>query len=160
ERKSNMAKFTLTVHVDAPREKVFQIFSDFENAAERISGISKLDILTDGPVGVGTRFRETRVMFNKEATEEMEITQLTTGESYTVICESCGCHYESIFRFEPDGERTHVAMEFNAKPLTLFAKLTSPIAGLLFGSMMRKCMLKDLEDLKAFAEGKPAPAAT
>ncbi len=65
-----MAKFKLTTRVKAPAEKVFALFSDFSNVAGRIAGITKVEVLTAGPIGVGTRFRETRMMFMKKVAEE------------------------------------------------------------------------------------------
>ncbi len=66
--------FICEQQVAAPPEKVFAMMSDFANAPQRISGISKVEMLTDGAVGVGTKFKETRVMLGKEATETMEVT--------------------------------------------------------------------------------------
>lgn len=150
-----MGQFSLNISVDAPKEEVFRIFTDFENAPKRVRGISKLEVLTDGPVGVGTRFRETREMFKREATEEMEITQLTPGESYTVGCETCGCEYATVFRFTPTRSGTDVEMQMTTRAISLFAKIMSPIMSLMMGPMMRKCMMQDMADLKAAAEGKP-----
>ena len=60
----------MSEHVTAPREVVFEVAADFHNAAElNIQGIDSLEVLTDGPIGVGTRFRETRVMMGKSSTE-------------------------------------------------------------------------------------------
>lgn len=46
----------------APRERVFDVCSSFEHAADRIAGIERVEMLTDGPMRVGTWFRETRIM--------------------------------------------------------------------------------------------------
>ena len=59
--------------VTRPVEDVFAVFTDLHRAAERIRGIERLEVLTDGPVGKGTRFRETRIMFRREATEEHRV---------------------------------------------------------------------------------------
>ena len=53
---------TVIQRVEAPVEKTFAVYSDVTNAAGRIKGIRKIELLTPGPVGVGTKFRETRVM--------------------------------------------------------------------------------------------------
>lgn len=148
-----MAGLTLTKQVEGSPEEVFAVFTDLEKAPERISGIVKLELLTDAPVGKGTRFRETRIMFKKEATEEMELCEFDPPRAYTVKCESCGCLYETAFRFTPEGPGTKVEMALNAKPITFFAKLMTPMAKLMLGSM-RKAMDKDLEELKAAVESK------
>ena len=147
-----MSSFSFETHIDAPLEATFDVFTDLRQAPERLDQIESLDVLTDGPIGLGTRFRETRVMFGKSCTEEMEISAFTAPSSYTVACDSCGCHYETRFDFEADGHGTRVRSTMTATPLSLGAKLTAPIMGVLFGKSMRKCFEKDLAQLKAHAE--------
>lgn len=139
--------------VSRPVSDVFERFTDLENAAETVRGIEKLELLTDGPVGAGTRFRETRIFFKREATEEMEITEFHPNESYVVGCESCGSVYRTEFRFRPEGEGTKVTMSFQARPVSFFAKLMTPLGFLMSGSI-RKAVDQDMEDLKASLENE------
>ena len=109
-----MAGFVMTRHVSAPQAMVFEYVTDLRRAPERISGITKMEVLTEGPIRAGTRFKETRMMFKRECTEEMEMT-------------------------------------FDAKPLTLFAKIMSVV----MRPMMKGCeraIARDLGDLKAAIE--------
>jgi len=142
----------LSTTVAAPVPEVWSAFADFRNAAGRIKGIKKIEILTDGPIGVGTKFKETREMFKKEAVETMEVTAFEPNSLYTLECMSCGGHFKTTFRFTPSGQGTRVDVETNCRALTLFAKLLSPLTSLMMGPMMRKCMLQDMEDLKAVVE--------
>jgi len=87
-----MANFTIKTHFESPLEVTFELISDFEHAAEHIHAIRQLEVLTPGPVGVGTRFRETHKMFGKESSEEMEVTTFNAPHGYTVECDSCGSH--------------------------------------------------------------------
>jgi hypothetical protein len=102
-------------------------------------------------IAVGTRFRETRVMFGRESTEEMEITEFEPGRKYTVEANSCGAHFQSIFNFSPDGNSTNIDVEINSRPLTFFAKLMSPLGFLMAGSM-KKMIRADIDQLKAYCE--------
>jgi hypothetical protein len=152
-----MAVCTITRQINAPRETVFARASDFATAPNHIRGIKKVEMLTAGPVGKGTRFRETRIMFKREATEEMEVIAFDPPSGYVLGCESCGCRYRSEFRMTPRAGGTEVQMDFNVQPLTLFAK----IMGFLMKPMMKMCVkeiAKDLDDLKASIEGTPPPA--
>jgi hypothetical protein len=142
---------TLTTRVAAPVREVFALFTDFAHAAGRVRGIKKVEVLTPGPVGVGTRFRETRVLFNREATEEMEVTAFEPGRGYTLGCQSCGAVYASAFRFEPDGDGTLVTLDFEARARSLLAKLMAPLSFLMMGTV-KKCIRQDLDDLKKVAE--------
>ncbi|MEZ5990603.1 MAG: SRPBCC family protein [Planctomycetota bacterium] len=152
-----MVSMTLRKQVDAPPERVFDVASDFANAGRNIRAITSLEVLTAGPIGVGTRFRETRTMFGRPATEEMVIIGFERPRSYTVGCENHGCTYRTEFRFEPTAGGTEIAMTFEAVPRTLAAK----VMGFLLRPLLRKCIKeteKDLDDLKAVAEGRPTQA--
>ncbi len=144
--------------IDRPVDQVFTTFTDLENAADRVRGIQKLELVTDGPVGNGTVFRETRVMMKRECTEEMTITEFEPNKSYTVSAHTCGNEYTTKFEFEPTGSGTRVDVTFTSTPQTVLAKLMSPIGWLMSGTM-RKLFDKDLEDLKAHAESNAARSA-
>src|SRR5437016_2004343 len=83
ERPLSMASFTISKQIDAPLDTVFGLFTNLAEAPRRIKGIKNLEVLTPGPVGVGTRFKETRVMFGRDCTEEMQITAFEPGR----LCE-------------------------------------------------------------------------
>jgi carbon monoxide dehydrogenase subunit G len=153
-----MTGLTLTQQINAPVETVFHLATDLDHWAGRIKGITKIERLTTGPVGVGTRFRETRVMFGRQATEEMEFTVFEPNRRYVLEAESCGCHYRSEFRFEPADGGTRVTMEFGAEGRTFMAKLMGKLMGWMMTGTMRKCVQQDLDDLKAAAEAAPQPA--
>lgn len=146
-----MGKISVSRFVAAPPKRVFEIASDFEHAAERITAIKRLELLNGGEIRKGTRFRETRVMFGKEATEEMEITGFDPPNSYQVGCTSCGCWFETRFRFEPDGSGTNMVMEFAWKPLTFMAKLMSPLGNMMAKKCVKACD-QDLDEIKYAAE--------
>lgn len=147
--------FTITHFTKAPRAAVFAAATDFANAASTISAITKMEMLTDGPVGVGTRFRETRTMFGRPATEEMTVSAYDPPRSYTLSAESHGARYETVLSFRETGTGTELEMRFGAEPLTFMAKLM----GLLMKPMMKKMVAvcgKDLEDIAAAAEAQRA----
>ena len=138
--------------IAASRDRVFEVLSDFANAAGRVSAIKRCEVLTPGPVGKGTLFRETRVMFGKQATETMEIIEWNPPSSYTVKAESCGCRYLSTVSCKPDGNGTIVEMSFSAEPLTFMARLFSPLAKVM-ANACRKAFDKDLNVLDRYLSG-------
>jgi carbon monoxide dehydrogenase subunit G len=149
-----MAQFSMTKRVAAQVERVFDVATDLGRAAERIRGIQRIELLTEGPMRVGTRWRETRKMMGQQSTETLEVVALDRPRSYTVGCESCGAYFETTFRFEPDGDGTLVTLDARTESRSLIAKLMSPIGNAMFGRVMRKCMGDDLEDLARAAEGQ------
>ena len=148
-----MPRVSLSRRIECPRHEVFQLFLELDQLADRITEIKGIEKLTEGPVGVGTRFRETREMFGKQATEEMVFTDFQADESYTVECDSHGTHYRSVFQFEPVGDKTDVNVSFEVKPMSLKAKLLSPLGWLMIGAT-KKFLGRDVEALKRVAESR------
>jgi carbon monoxide dehydrogenase subunit G len=147
-----MATLTVSTTVSAPIEQVFAVYTDLEKAVERIPDITALEILSEGPFGEGTRWRETRLMFKKEATEEMQVTGFDPPKSYTVEAESHGMRYSTIFLFAPEGDGTKVSWTFTGTALSLGAKVMAPIFNVLMKGTMTKCMRRDLEALRDVCE--------
>jgi len=147
-----MAELTVSTKVSAPPERVFAVFTDLEKAAERVPDIKALEVLSEGPFGEGTRWRETRVVMKKESTEEMWVTACDPPRSYTVEAESHGMHYASVFTFTPEGDGTTVSWTFSGKPLSLGTKIFAPLFNLLMKGALRKMMRGDLEALRDACE--------
>lgn len=151
-----------TEFINAPPEAVFVRSSDVERWPETVSAITRTEILTPGPdgkVGVGTKFRETRVMFGKEASEVMTFLKFDPPRSYTLTAESHGCKYETTFTFVPEGEGTRIEMRFRGEPQTTLSKVMGALMTPMMKGTMRKCIAKDLQDLKAHFEGQPVAQA-
>jgi carbon monoxide dehydrogenase subunit G len=138
--------------VNAPPEKVFALMSDFPNGAKTVPAITRVEMLTSGPVGVGTKFKETRKMFGKEATETMEVTKFDPPRSFSLGAESCGQIYNSTISVMPDGAGSKLSLSFEAKPVSFVAKIIGPLMFVMFKGTMTKCFEGDLEAVKAKAE--------
>lgn len=147
-----MGKLVVSTLVAAPADPVFAVYTDLEKAVDRIEEIVALEILTEGPVGLGTRWSETRLMFKKEAVEEMEITSFEPPRCYVVEANSHGSLYRSVFDFEEEEGGTRVTWTFHTTAQSFGAKIMAPIFSLLMGGMMRKLMQKDLDALGAVCE--------
>jgi uncharacterized membrane protein len=145
-------RFETSTFIDAPPQLVFELITDLRSAPERIEAIKSLDVLTDGPMGKGTRWRETRVMFGREATEEMEIVDFRPGESYATESESCGCRYRCTLAVSPEGAGTRLSTSFEATAVTFMARVMGAIMMPLMRKAVTKAFDKDLADMKAAAE--------
>lgn len=146
-----MTRLVLTQHIAAHVEKVFDLATDLPHAAEHVAAIDRIEMLTEGPVGVGTCWRETRTMFGRESTEEFEITHFDRPTIYTAGGESCGAQFAFAFQFVEIDGGTEVALAVEFKPVTFFAKLMSPLGVFMMGGM-KKAVRRDLLDLKQRAE--------
>ncbi len=147
---------SLETSIAAPREHVFSVLSDIAGWPDQISGIDRVELLTEGPVRVGTRFRETRRMHGREATEEMTVAELVAPERLVLTAENHGTHYRASHYLEADGSsRTRLRLEFEGRPVSFLAWLCVPLATLFKGAVKR-AMLADLADLKRAAEQNPS----
>lgn len=146
-----MASLHVQQRIDAPAERVFALATDIAGAAERIAGIEAIEVLTELPFGRGFRWRETRREMGRTATEELTIAAVEPPVSYTSECESCGCRFVTRFRVEESGGASLASFEVTSRPLTLAARLLSPLAGVV-AATVKKAIARDLVDLKAAAE--------
>lgn len=137
--------------VNAPVETTFSVFSDVTKAQERVPGITNIEILSDVTQGVGTRWRETRIMMGQEATEEMEISDFQPNQSYDVVAQSRGIKYHTRYTFTPQQEGTRVEMIFSGTPTTLVTKVIS-VFSFLFAGTTQKALEADMDALKSVAE--------
>ncbi len=152
-----MAQFTLTKRIAAPPAAVFAVVADVERMPTRIPEIKTVEMLTPGLIGVGTKFKETRIMFGKEASETFEVVEYDPGRRLTLAAVSCGAEYRCEHRFVPDVGGTVLELEVRTRALTLFAKLITPLGWLMAG-VMKKAMAKDLDAVARAVEG-PLPRA-
>lgn len=151
-------KITTSKHINAPLDVTFNVFSDVQRIQDRIDGITKVEILSEVTEGVGTRWHETRMMFGREATEEMEISAFRPNHSYEVVASSHGMDYRTLFMFTKKDGGTLVEMTFSGKATSWSARLMTPLGWLMAGTM-RKALEADMDDLKAVCEQLAAEAA-
>ncbi len=144
------------VTINAPINQVWAAVADIENAATRISGIDAVEILAPASDGlVGLKWRETRTLFGKTATEVMWITDAVENEFYDTRAESHGSIYRTRISVAQDPTGTTLTMRFRGEPVTFVAKLfTVPMGWMVKGSM-RKVVQQDLEDIKKAVEAAP-----
>lgn len=145
------SSLTVSRTIAAPPSKVFAHATNVEKWAEIVPAIESVEMLTPGPVRVGTRFRETRTLMGREATEEMEFLVLDPPNTYVLVAESHGSRYRTEFVFTPEGDGTKLTMVFGAEPLTVFAKVVSVLLKPFMKKFAEMCG-KDLDAIKAHSE--------
>jgi carbon monoxide dehydrogenase subunit G len=140
--------------VAAPPDRVWSTLTDLDRSPQVLSGVDRIERLDDGAgFAVGTRWRETRTMFGKEATEVMWVTAMEPGRSYVVEAESRGVHYRSELGVSSEGdEASRLWMTFDAEPRTLGGRIMGATIGLLFRGATRKMLARDLDDIAVVAE--------
>ncbi len=139
--------------INATKAEVFNAFSDLKNLANNVEAIKSIELLTPGDVGIGSKFKETRVMFGKESSETMEITQFSPSEYFKEEAQSNGMHYVTEWRFIDEGDKTTVSIDFSGTATTLTARLLDVLFSFMTGGM-KKAFLADMDDLKKMLEKK------
>lgn len=146
-------EFKTSIRIKASQEKVWSIISDIENSKDNISAIESIEVLEPPTEGLlGLKWKETRTMFGKQATEIMWITDTTENEFYQTRAESHGAIYISRLWLSPQDNDTLLTMSFQGTPQTFGAKFLSAVLGWMFKGATVKALNKDLEDIKVAAE--------
>ncbi|GAA1788658.1 hypothetical protein GCM10009712_39990 [Pseudarthrobacter sulfonivorans] len=147
-------KTTLTQHIHASPDKVWAVVSDIPGSAATLSGINAVQMLTEGPYGEGTRWKETRTMLGRAETVEMWVSKVDPPRSTTVKAHQGGADYTTRFSLDGRDGGTELTLTFGAdivKP-TVLSKVTMALFGRIGMSITRKALAKDLAEIAAKAE--------
>ncbi len=152
-------KTTLTQHIKAPADSVWKVVADIPGSAATLSGVESIQMLTDGPYAVGTRWKETRTMLGRSETVEMWVSQAEAptsgrGGSTTVKALQGGADYTSRFALAERDGGTDLTLTFGAEVIkpTRFSRIMLAVFGPLGMRITRKALTKDLADIAAKAE--------
>jgi carbon monoxide dehydrogenase subunit G len=147
---------TLTRDVTATPDDVWRVLTDVRGSADALSGVSAIEMLTDGPYRVGTRWRETRSIMGGAETEEMEVVEVDAPRHTVIRSEARGAVYHTVFTLEPAGDGSRLTMEFGgtAPEAGLVRRFLTAVPTRIGLMMMRKMMTRDLRDIASAAEGR------
>jgi len=145
---------TLTQHINASPEKVWAVLSDIPGSAGTLSGINAIQMLSEGPYGEGTRWKETRTMMGRLETVEMWVDEVDPPRSTTVKALQGGADYTTRFNLAVRDGGTDLTLTFGAEVLkpTLVSKVAMALFGKIGMSITRKALSKDLAEIAAKAE--------
>jgi uncharacterized protein YndB with AHSA1/START domain len=146
-----MATIRVSREIAAPVEQVFAMFTDIEHGSEHVSAIKKIDMMTFGPLRLGSKWSETREVMGRLDDAEMEITAYERNASYTITHHKAGVRVDTQFTFEPVATGTQVNVEFALNPQGLPPALLSPFEWAIAGKV-RDALGADLMDLKQSVE--------
>ena len=143
-----MKPVKVSLDIKSPREKVFRAASNVDGFEKNIKGITRIEKLSEGPSGLGTRWKETRMMFGKESIEEMWFSKFEPPFSYEVSSDSHGVKYLTVFHFEDLGSSlTRVSVVFSGEAKSFFARIMGFLMAPLMRGTIKKLLKKDLKDL-------------
>lgn len=149
-----MSEIVVEEQIGASPEVVFAALTDYSKLADVLSAVVAFELLTDGPLGKGTRFRETRMMFGREATEEMEITEWDPPNGFVLEADNHGAHYRTAHTIQTSGDGSLLTFTFGATGANLFAKIMCVVMGPLMKKTLVRCIQQDLAELKQHLEAQ------
>lgn len=152
-------KVEVSETIQAPRSVVWDLITDPDGWEENISGIKSVEVLERPQTGlVGLKWKETRIMFGKEAHETMWISAAESGIWYETSAENHGARYNTRVSLEEAGGSTEITMRFSATPTTFASRMMTAMSFLFSGSI-RKALSGDLADIRKAAESRAGSAA-
>jgi uncharacterized protein YndB with AHSA1/START domain len=120
-------KFTNTVTISRPQPEVFAYLADFENVPRWNYAIERTRKITEGPVGVGSRYHQTRTL-PRRAEETFEVVTFEPEHTIVVRGDLGPFHGDNEYVLESAGDATVLTntMDLTASgPLRVVAPLGS-----------------------------------
>jgi hypothetical protein len=140
------------VTINGSKAAIWAAITNIENASETISGIEKIEVLEKPANGlVGLKWRETRMLFGKSATVEKWITDAAENEFYKTRAEDGGFVFLTTKSISEGSGGMTLTESHESKPQSIVAILSVPML-FLFKGVVKKALVKDLNDIKAAVE--------
>lgn len=143
-----MARTVVTRTINASAKNVFDAVAHIENFSKAVPHITNIEFLTETRTGVGTRFRETRLMRGREATTELEVTEYVENERIRLVSDQGGTIWDTVFTITPKDEQTELTMVMDANAYKVLAKIMNP----LIKGMINKAIEADMDSVKSYCE--------
>lgn len=144
-----MKSITVTRTINAPIEKVFGTVADIRQFEQALPHVIGHEFLSEQESGVGTQFRETRVMKGRETVTELEVTEYVENDRVRMVADTNGTVWDTVFTVTTDGTTTTLVTTMQARAYKLLPKLLNP----LIRGMIAKAVGKDMDLVKASCEG-------
>ena len=149
---------SLTETIAASPEIVWAALTDIPGWAQWVPNLVRLELLSDGPFGVRTRWCEARQMFGREAAEEYEVTALEPLQYLALHVDgrkgaTGRGEYRFRYRLEPVAIGTRVHLDTDILGMGWLFKR---VIGRLFHHGIRHTLAADLAAFKRHVEAQPA----
>ena len=143
-----MSRTTVRRTIDAPVDFVFNTVAEIDNFSKAIPHIADVEFLSDVKRGVGSRFRETRLMMGREASTVLEVTEYVENERVRLVSDEGGTVWDSVFSVRPADGGTELTLAMDAAPYTFKSRMLVPIMKLV----IRMGLVKDMDAVKQYCE--------
>jgi hypothetical protein len=152
-----MSTVAVTRLVKAPVVEVWRVFTDLPRRCEWLSTVTEVQLMTTGPFGRGTVWRETRTMADgAQITEEFRVRECVVPEKFVVESPGIGADYRMTYTFVPVVEGRHrggtmVTVVQDGTPTAPAGRFLAFVFGGLAARTVEGALRRDLDDLAAAA---------
>ncbi|HET9518485.1 MAG TPA: SRPBCC family protein [Actinoplanes sp.] len=156
-----MSTVAVTRLIDAPGAQVWRVFTGLSDRAEWLHTVTSVEVLTSGPFGAGTVWRETRTMPDGEAvTEEFRVAECVIGQRFVVSSPGMGADYRMTYTFVAVTAGRHtgstmVTVVQDGSPTAPSGRLLAMVFGGLAARTVEGALRHDLDDLAIAATTGP-----
>ncbi len=141
-------RITIRRQILAPVELVFDTVADIRNFSQALPHVVRYEFLSEKESGLGTRFRETRLMGGKEATTELEVTEYAPNDHVRMVADSHGAVWDTTFTVGRQDDATQLTVVMDARPHQLLPRIMNT----LFKPMIAKAVARDMDLVKNHCE--------
>lgn len=134
--------------INAPVGRVFDAIADVRLFSDALPHATGLDFLTEIQKGLGTRFRQTRVVDGRESVTELEVTEYEENDHVRMVADDHGTVWDTLFEVAPDGDGTLLTTTMEARAYKILPKLIFPF----IKGMVTRAIEKDMDLVKAYCE--------
>lgn len=121
-------RVTHTRLVQAPIERVFAAVCDLRPTSRTSPTLSAFEVLTPGPVGVGTRYRETHRLKGTDVALDFEVVAFEPGRRFATTLVTSGVRYGNDVVCSAEGDATRVVAVDETTPVTLGGRVVFVLA--------------------------------
>lgn len=138
----------------ASPDAVWAIMTDLERSEQVLSTVTAIERVDGGDsFGVGTTWRESRVLFGREGTEVLTVTAIDHDDhNYVVEAENGGTRYVSRIGVRPAPAGAELHMSFGAEATSMKDRLLARTIGRAFEGATRSALETDLREIAEAAE--------
>jgi len=141
-----MIQDEVTIHINRPVEQVFTFLADTKNLRSWQSGLVENEQLTEGSIGIGTRFREVRRTGPRNSEIQAEMTDFESNKRFATKTITKP-QVTASYTFDEENGGTRITHKF-VMITSGFMRLLEP----LIAGSMKKDTDSDFEKLKHILE--------
>ena len=143
-----MQSFENIVTIQRPAEEIFAFLADFENIPKWNYAIEDTSKVSAGPVGVGTRYRQTRSIPSR-STEEFEVTAFEPARRLAIHGQIGPFQADISYELDAKSGATRLVNHVDLAPSRAMLGLVAPLAA----PRIKTAVAQNLGKLKQALEG-------